>query len=207
MTPPADPLRGYPASVSVSSSLLDRLRDRAPDAWARLVHLYYPVVRRWGERAGLQPADAADVAQEVFRALAGNVGRFDRAGGRNSFRGWVWGITRRQLLAHRRRQAAPVVGAGGTDAQERFAAVPDDTPPDASAADEAADRHDLLRRALAQLRAGVEDRTWEAFWRTAVDGHPPAAVAAELGLSVNAVYVAKARLLRRLRTEYGDLLD
>ena len=80
MTPHAPP------SASVSSSLLERLRDRAPDAWARLVHLYYPVVRRWGLRAGLQAEDAADVAQEVFRALAGNVGRFDRAGGRNSVR-------------------------------------------------------------------------------------------------------------------------
>jgi RNA polymerase sigma-70 factor (ECF subfamily) len=194
-------------SATVSSSLLEGLRGRAPEAWARVVHLYYPVVRRWGLRAGLQDEDAADVAQEVFRALAGNVGRFDRDGGRNSFRGWVWGITRRQLLAHRRRHKPQLVGAGGTDAQARFDALPDDTPPDASAADADADRHDLLRRALAQLRAGVESRTWEAFWRTVVEGHAPADVAADLGLSVNAVYVAKARLLRRLRAEYGDLLD
>src|SRR5438445_438777 len=90
-------------------------------------------------RGPTRSVGGAGVAQEVFRALGGNVGRFDRAGGRNSFRGWVWGITRRQLLAHRRRHKPQVVGAGGTDAQERFAALPDDTPPDASAADEDAD--------------------------------------------------------------------
>jgi RNA polymerase sigma-70 factor (ECF subfamily) len=186
---------------SVSSSLLAGLRERDPAAWRRLVCLTQPIIRGWCVRAGLQPTDADDVTQEVFRALAGNVGRFQRGEGPGrSFRGWLWGVTRRQLLAHWRRR--PVVGAGGTAAQQRFAdlAEPPDDPSGANGPAE------LVRRAVTLLRAEVEERTWQAFWRTAVEGHAPADIAADLGLSVNAVYLAKARLLRRLRDEFGDLL-
>jgi RNA polymerase sigma-70 factor (ECF subfamily) len=189
---------------SVSSSLLDGLRGREPAAWRRLVALCYPLVRGWCLRTGLQPVDADDVAQEVFRSLAGNVERFRRDQSAGSFRGWLWGITRRQLLAHwRRRQPA---GAGGSTAQQRLAELPD-LMDDASAdVTGPGGRGELLRRAVALLRTEVEERTWQAFWRVAVEGHAPADVAADLGLSVNAVYLAKARLLRRLRDEFGDLL-
>src|SRR5437868_410636 len=98
---------------SVSSTLLARLCGQDAEAWKRLVRLYYPLIRGWCERAGLQAADAADVSQEVFRALAGNITRFRPEGGRNSFRGWLYGITQRQLLAHRRRQQAQPAGVGG----------------------------------------------------------------------------------------------
>jgi RNA polymerase sigma-70 factor (ECF subfamily) len=191
--------------MSASSSLLERVRAQEPEAWRRLVRLYYPLVRGWCERAGLQAEDAADVAQEVFRALAGNVGRFRRDGGQNSFRGWLWGITRRQLLAHRRRRQAQPTAAGGTDAQRRLAELPE--PEERSEADIPGEYRALLRRALDLLRSGVEERTWQAFWRAAVEGQAPADVAADLGMSVNSVYLAKARLLRRLREEFGDLLD
>jgi RNA polymerase sigma-70 factor (ECF subfamily) len=192
-------------SVSVSSSLLDRLRLQDPEAWRRLVRLYYPVVRGWGERAGLQAEDAADVAQEVFRALAGNVDRFRRDGGKNSFRGWLWGITQRQILAHRRRRQGRPVAAGGTEANRLLAEVPEADEPSSAAPPD--DRHAVLRRALDLLRAEVEERTWQAFWRATVEGQAPADIAAALGMSVNSVYLAKARLLRRLREEFGDLLD
>lgn len=190
----------------MSSSLLQRLRDRDPDAWRRLVRLYYPLVRHWCLRAGLRTEDAADVAQEVFRALAGNVVRFDRDGGKNSFRGWLHGITRRQILAHRRHQNRQPEAAGGTDALRGLAQVPEAVVEEPSAAEDASERTGLLRRALAMLRHEVEERTFQAFWRAAVEGHTPADIAADLGMTVNSVYLAKARLLRRLRAEFGDLL-
>jgi RNA polymerase sigma-70 factor (ECF subfamily) len=199
---PAEPDVGSPAAApSVSSSLLAGLRDRRPDAWHRLVGLCHPTVARWCLRAGLQPADAEDVAQEVFRALTGNVGRFERGEQGRSFRGWLWGITRRQLFAHRRRR--PVAAAGGTAAQQRLAELPE--PPD-DPSDVTTGPGELLRRAVTLLRAEVEERTWQAFWRAAVEGQAPADIAADLGLTVNAVYLAKARLLRRLREEFGALL-
>lgn len=192
-------------SQSVSSSLLERLREQDPDAWRWLVRVYYPLVRGWCQRSRLQAEDAADVAQEVFRVLAGNVARFRREGRQNSFRGWLWGITRRQLLAHWRQHK--LMAAGGTAAQQRFEAIPAPEVEEPSAQELVTDRQQLLRRALELLRPTVEDRTWQAFWRAAVEGHAPAGIAADLGISVNAVYAAKCRLLRRLRDEFGDLLD
>jgi RNA polymerase sigma-70 factor (ECF subfamily) len=192
-------------SASLSSSLLERVRAQEPEAWRRLVRLYYPLVRGWCQRAGLQSEDAAGVAREVFWALAGNVDRFRRDGGQNSFRGWLWGITRRQLLAHRRRRPAEPTAAGGTEAQRRLAEL--SGPEDPSEADRPGENSALLRRALDLLRAGVEDRTWQAFWRAAVEGRAPADIAAELRMSVTSVYLARARLLRRLREEFADVLD
>jgi RNA polymerase sigma-70 factor (ECF subfamily) len=57
------------------------------------------------------------------------------------------------------------------------------------------------------VRGEFENRTWEAFWRTAVEDRPARDVADELGMSVLAVYKAKSRVLRRLRQELGDLVD
>src|SRR5436190_2224905 len=106
------------------------------------------------------------------------------------------------LVGLRRRRR--VVGAGGSEAQQRLAELPD-PPDDPSGA--VSGPVEMLRRAVTLLRSEVEDRTWQAFWRAAVEGHAPADIAADLGLSVNAVYLAKARLLRRLRDEFGDLLS
>ncbi len=199
-------------SQSVSSSLLERLQLQEPDAWQRLVRLYYPLVRDWCRRAGLQPADAADVAQEVFRGLAGSLQRFDRDEGRNSFRGWMYGITRRQLLAfHRQRRERPAA-SGGTEAQLRMSETPESVCGELSddvsqLADAANDHTRLMRRALTLIRGDVQEHTWQAFWRSVVEGHAAADIAADLGVSVNTVYLAKARLLRRLREEFGELLE
>lgn len=191
----------------MSSSLLQRLTLNDADAWRRLVRLYYPLVRGWCLRARLREEDVADVTQEVFRSLAGSVGRFRREGGKNSFRGWLHGITHKHLLAHWRRRRQQPEGAGGSEAQERLALVPELSLEEPSVAEKADDRSRLLGRAVAFLRSEVEERTFQAFWRTAVEGHTPADVAADLGLSVNAVYLAKTRLLRRLREEFGELLE
>ncbi len=189
----------------MSSSLLERLYVQDPEAWRRLVRLYYPLVHGWGQRAGLQAEDAADVAQEVFRVLARGITRFRREGGQNSFRGWLWGITHRELLAHRRRQKPQGVGAGGSEAQRRLAELP--ASEELSSEDVQGARQNLVQRALALLRSEFEDRTWQAFWRAAVEEHAPADIATDLGMSVNAVYLARSRVLRRLREEFAELLD
>jgi RNA polymerase sigma-70 factor (ECF subfamily) len=184
----------------MSSSLLDRLIDNDSEAWKRIVRLYYPLVRAWCQRGGLHPQDAADVAQEVFRALATGVARFRREGGQNSFRGWLYGITQRQLLEPK--------ATGGSEALAWFTGLPEADGDGSSATSlaEVDERRHLLRRAVELLREGVKERTWQAFWRATVEGHAPADIAADLGMSVNAVYVAKARLLARLRGEFGELI-
>jgi RNA polymerase sigma-70 factor, ECF subfamily len=206
MTDPGQVKQGGDAG-SLSTSVLERLKAEDPEAWNRVVHLYGPLVRKWCAGFGLQPQDAADVIQETFRALAGSIGRFEREGGKNSFRGWLWGITRKQVANFRRRQKAWPAGTGGTEAQKQLAQLPEECEDGESAVRPADERTLLLRRALGLLKADVEPRTWQAFWRVVVEGQAPQQVAEDLGLTTNAIYLLKARLLRRLRDEFGHLLD
>jgi RNA polymerase sigma-70 factor (ECF subfamily) len=190
---------------SISSSLLERVRARRPEAWERLVELCGPLVYRWCRLAGVLSDDAPDVVQEVFAAVAVKIGTFRRDRPGDSFRAWLAGITRHKIADHfRRRQDLPDA-KGGTEAQQRLQQVPELVEPGSRSSSPGQDGL-LPRRALELIRAEFENRTWEAFWRTAVDGRRPADVAEELGMSVMAVYKAKSRVLRRLRQELGDLL-
>jgi RNA polymerase sigma-70 factor (ECF subfamily) len=188
-----------------STSLLARVRVQDQAAWERLVTLYSPLVFRWCQRAGLQPVDAADVGQEVFAAVARNIQNFrhDRPG--DTFRGWLFTITRNKL---RDRLPLPPggAGAGGSDAQRQLAQVPAE---ESGESEEDADdeRKLLYRRAVDLISGEFEPRTWQAFWRVAVDGQRPEDVAGDLRMTVNAVYLAKSRVLRRLREEFALLID
>jgi RNA polymerase sigma-70 factor, ECF subfamily len=193
------------ASTGTSRSLLERARAADADAWDRLVSLYGPLVFQWCRRWDLQDQDVADVFQDVFQAVATHIAEFRKERPGDSFRGWLRTITRNKVLDHFRRQGREPGGAGGTDAQLRLAELPS---PGADA--EPADREPdsaLFRQGLELIRAEFEDRTWQAFWRTAVDDVPPNEVAVELKMSPGSVRVAKCRVLRRLREEFGELLD
>jgi RNA polymerase sigma-70 factor (ECF subfamily) len=181
-----------------------RVRSRDQAAWERLVRLYTPLVYCWCRHGGLQAADAADVGQEVFQAVARNIDNFRRERPGDSFRGWLRTITRHKLADFYRERQAPVIATGGTDAETLMQLAVDEilTPDPTSEAQEA----DLLvRRTIELIRGDFEERTWQAFWRVAVDGRPVADVALELGMTANAVYLAKGRVLRRLREELADL--
>jgi RNA polymerase sigma-70 factor, ECF subfamily len=189
-----------PASAT-SLTMLDRLRGNEARAWQRFVELYTPLVCSWLRRAGLRNEDVADLLQDVFVLVAGSVGRFQRRGP-GAFRGWLWAVTRNKVRDHFRSRKGRPEAAGGTDAQQRLLAV---TEPDDPSRSGLGDR--LLHRGLELIRADFEGRTWLAFWRCTIDGHAAAEVATDLGMQVAAVYQAKARVLRRLRQELGDLLD
>jgi RNA polymerase sigma-70 factor, ECF subfamily len=197
-----------PAAQSdlTSLSLLERARANDPDGWRRLVRLFEPLVCHWCRRAGLDEHDAADVAQDVFRSVAASIGRFRRDQPGDSFRGWLWGVTRNRLRDHYRKLAGQVAAVGGSDAQARLDAVPDLEPPTDEPSGAAAPGG-LVRAALELIRSEYEDRSWQAFWRVAVEGQPPAAVAADLGLTVFAVYQIKYRLTQRLRRELAGLVE
>jgi RNA polymerase sigma-70 factor, ECF subfamily len=189
-----------------SSSLLARVRASEQAAWARLVDLYSPLVYRWCRQAGLQAADAADVGQQVFLAVARKVRDFRRDREGDSFRGWVREITRNKVSDHFRARAGAPPAEGG----DALLGVAEETAAGPDASDAAADPEEeglLYRRAVELIRAEFEPRTWQAFWQVVVDGRPPADVAGALGTTRNAVYLAKARVLRRLREEFADLMD
>jgi RNA polymerase sigma-70 factor (ECF subfamily) len=187
------------ADSQTSSGLLRGVQARDQAAWQRLVALYGPLVYRWCRLAGLQPADAADVGQEVFRAVARKVDDFRHGRPGDTFRGWLRAITRNKLRDHARARAPERTGVEHLDACRRPG------PPDPGAESEAAETRLLYRRVIRLVRAEFGEASWQAFWRVAVEGQRPADVARDLGTSLNAVYLAKARVLRRLRTQFDDL--
>jgi RNA polymerase sigma-70 factor, ECF subfamily len=192
---------------STSSTLLRRVREHDADAWRRLVDLYGPLVFYWGRRSGLPSADAADIVQDVFAAVHAAIARFQRDDRSGTFRGWLWTITRNKIRDHFRRGAGQAVGAGGTDAQQRLERVPEQWDDDSVDPRDRGELSGLFHRALDLIRGEFQDRTWQAFWRSAVEEQPTAQIAADLGVSANAVRQYKSRVLRRLRQELGDLGD
>jgi RNA polymerase sigma-70 factor (ECF subfamily) len=178
-------------------SLLLRLRDPHDGvAWDEFVDLYAPLVYAYARKQGLQDADAADVSQEVLVAVAGAVGRLEYDPSRGAFRNWLFTVVRRKLLAWRRTQSVRTAGSGDTGIQRLLEQSP--------AADSEADwqaefEQRLFVWACEQVRHHVSDVTWQAFWRTAVEGQRGKQVAADLGLSVAAVYLARGRVLARLK--------
>jgi RNA polymerase sigma-70 factor (ECF subfamily) len=194
------------ANPSLGASLLARLRVGQPGAWERLAWLYGETVYAWCRRAGVPEADAADVSQEVFAAVARRLADFRRDRPGDSFRGWLWTITRNKVRDHWRRRRDQDRATGGTTAQELMNEVPEDAPPDAEASGEG-EPGALYRRALELIQSEFEERTWRAFLMVTVEARLPAEVAAELGTTPGAVYIAKSRVLKRLREEFGDLIE
>jgi RNA polymerase sigma-70 factor (ECF subfamily) len=192
------------AALRTRASLLVRLRAGAadPGAWREFVLLYGPLLMAWCRRWGLQEADAEDVTKTVLLKMAERLRSFEYDPTRR-FRGFLrvvaqnaWG----DLLSARRRA---VPGSGDTAAEEALASTParDDL---ATRLEEAYDR-ELLDLAAERVRARVEPRTWSAFRMTALEGRSGAEAAAELGLRVAAVFMAKSRVQQMLREEVAAM--
>jgi RNA polymerase sigma-70 factor, ECF subfamily len=181
-------------------SLLERLRQ-LPDeaAWERFVQLYSPLLCAWASRLGLSGQEADDLVQDVFTLLVRKLPEF-RYDPRKSFRAWLWTVTVNKCRERRRRPAVALAPATDRDLAE--VAGTDER----AEIDEAEYRDYLVRRALELMRAEFQPGTWKAFWECTAQGRPAAEVARELGLTENAVYLAKGRVLRRLRKELDGLL-
>jgi RNA polymerase sigma-70 factor (ECF subfamily) len=194
------------SQVSTTSvSLLERLRSARPDdpEWHRLAELYQPLIRRWLGRVPGLTDEADDLTQEVFLIMVREIPRFEHQR-EGSFRAWVRGITVNVLRNHRRRQfRRPAIRL---DPSESFAEMLAD--PNSELAREWDVEHDrhIFEKLQMVARSEFTPASWESFRRFALDGIPAAEVAAELGMSVNAVTLAKSRILKRLREEAGDLL-
>jgi RNA polymerase sigma-70 factor (ECF subfamily) len=187
--------------TTTSISLLERLRrpENQP-AWREFVQLYTPLIYDWACGTGVTPADAEDLVQDVMAILVQRLPEFEYDPGR-SFRGWLRTITiNRRRDFFRRRGVRPHPTADG-----RIEAESPGGACDMLAEDEY--RRYLVSRALEIMQNEFEPTTWKAYWECVVHEQSPAKVAADLGMTVNAVYVAKSRVLRRLRSELEGLLD
>jgi RNA polymerase sigma-70 factor (ECF subfamily) len=185
-------------------TLIARLGDRTDGAaWSEFVALYEPLIRRLAQRKGLQDADAGDLCQEVFRVVAGAIDRFDPDPALGSFRGWLSRITRNLLINFLTRRHTQPLGSGSTSVLELLEAQPA-ADPAATALFEQEYGWRLFEWAANLVKAEFAASTWQAFWRTAVEGRAPAEVATELRLSVGAVYVARSRVLTRLRRSLDE---
>jgi RNA polymerase sigma-70 factor (ECF subfamily) len=196
--------RGEDDSSITRSSLLIGLKSGDDEAWRRLSVLYGPVVYQWCLKYGVYREDAEDVVQEVFRTVSEKISAFrhDRDG--DTFRGWLWTITRHKLGDCIRRAKRAEHGVGGTEALHRLDSVP--LPEDDSNVP-SSDMRMLYRRVLALIQAEFEERTWTAALRVIVEEVSPRDVATEMEMSVNSVYLAKSRVLRRVREELGEVED
>jgi RNA polymerase sigma-70 factor (ECF subfamily) len=188
-------------------SLIARLRDpSAAEAWREFVALYEPLVYGLARRKGLQDADARDLCQEVFRAVAGAVDRWDPDPARGSFRGWLSRIARNLILNFLTRKQHEPRGSGSTSVHELLDAQPA-ADPSVTALFETEYRRRVFHWVAEEIEREFTPTTWQAFWRTAVGGKAPRDVAAELGLSVGAVYIARSRVVARVRQRVEQLGD
>ena len=186
------------------ATLLARLRDPADgDAWREFTRLYAGVVYGFARRRGLQDADAADLMQDVLRSVAGHVGRLDYDPARGRFRNWLFTVTRNKLYTFLDAQRRRVRATGDPDTRDRLSEV--EAPSDGEADWDKEYERQRFAVAAEQVRGEFTASTWKAFWGTAVDGRKPQEVGAELGLSPGAVYVAKSRVLARLREKVREL--
>ena len=186
---------------TTSASLLERLRQpEEAAAWPRFVRLYTPLLFYWARRTGLPQEDAADLVQDVLMTLVQKLPLFTYEPGR-TFRGWLRTITMNKWRERGRRKS--LAGPGPND--PGFSAVP--ARPEADPFDEVEYRKQLVQRALQVMQSEFEPRTWQACWETAVEGRSAGEVAQQLGVSIDVVYAAKSRVLKRLREELDGLLN
>ena len=191
-----------PVEIHTQPSLLLRIRQPADAAaWREFVDLYAPLVYGFLRKQSLQDADAADVAQDVLRTVAQRIGelRYDPA--RGTFRGWLFTIVNSRLNDFRRRgqrQRALVVHAA-----EQISEAEQES---ASSAEWDLDyQRQVFHAAAERVRGDFGTSAWRAFWQAAVEGRPAKEIAADLGMSQAAVYLAKARIMNRIREELAVL--
>jgi RNA polymerase sigma-70 factor (ECF subfamily) len=185
------------ASASPSSSLLLRVQAQDREAWQKLVRLYWRLVYSWCRRRGVPEQDAEDIRQLVFQAVAEKISTFRRDRPGDSFLGWLFGITRNKICDYYRQRPHEVTG-------RPLDKVPaEESPSDLPELDRDVIR--LLRAAVELIRPEFTEQTWRAFWLVTIEEQPVADVAAALGMSRNAVYIAKSRVLHRLQ-DFRDVI-
>lgn len=191
-------------------SLLARLPDHADTtAWQEFTQLYEPLIYGIARRHGLQPSDATDLVQDVLLAVAQSVDKFQPDERRGRFRSWLFRVARNQSLNRLRQLRGHAQPVGGTESLQRLSEIES-----ASSTEQeftVAFRRCAFRWAARRVRDAISPVTWEAFSRTAIDCQSPSSVASDLGIDVGAVYLARSRVMGRLKRIVqevsGDMIE
>jgi RNA polymerase sigma-70 factor (ECF subfamily) len=186
------------------ASLLLQLRDGTNrDAWLEFTRLYGPVVYGFARKRGLQDADAADMMQDVMRSVSSSIGRLDYDRNQGTFRGWLFTITRNKVFNFLSARRVRPRGSGDSSTNRLLESHPD--PNEGSDDWEMEYQRRLAALAMERVKNEFQDTTWRAFWLTAVEGVTAGDVARQVGMSPGAIYVAKSRVLARLKEEVETL--
>jgi RNA polymerase sigma-70 factor (ECF subfamily) len=192
---------------TISLSLLERLREPGDgDAWRRLVALYTPLLQRWLSRTLLQPADRDDLVQDVLSVVVRRFPEFRYAQRPGACRAWLRAIAVNCLRDFWKAQAHCPRATGDRQFVATLDQLEDPHSDQSRLWDQEHDRH-VLQRLMEFLQPEFKPTTWQAFRRHVLDGAGADAVAAEVGMSVNAVLIAKSRVLGRLREEMRGLVE
>ncbi|MFG0263929.1 MAG: RNA polymerase sigma factor [Rhodopirellula sp. JB055] len=195
------------AEPTTRESLLLRLRDSKDEfAWAEFSAIYEPVIYRLVKRRGVQDADAREIVQEILMSVAGAIERFDVTA-QGSFRGWLSRITRNATIDRLRSvQSRRELNGGSSIVRIIDAAASNERGIDSIQQDaelshefDRDHRQQLFRWAASKVRSRTGEKNWIAFWRTAVEAQSIAEVASDLGITEGSVYVARCRILKRIR--------
>jgi|JI10StandDraft_1071094.scaffolds.fasta_scaffold67515_4 RNA polymerase sigma factor (sigma-70 family) len=185
------------ADMRTRPSLLLRLRDTGDEAaWSQFVGIYTPLIFAFCRGRGLSETDAGDISQEVLKAVAGAISRFQYDPQRSSFRNWLFTVVRSKLNNFFASQARHPRPAGETTLQQLAETEADSQLEETWRRDY---QLNLVRWAAGQIQAEFKSQTWDAFWRTAILGETAETVAQELGLTLNALYIARSRVTLRIR--------
>lgn len=197
-----------------SSRLLRRASTGDAESWKLLVSLYGPVVRYWCRKAGLNRADIADVFSETFLAVVRNLPKFERRSGTAKFRAWLKKVTMSKVYDHFKKQGLEPAAVGGSAAMLQMAGIEAAQGGDPSVEDAGDNDSDgalahseetfLAQRTLQLVRKEFREKTWQAFYRTAIEGCTSQQAAEELAMTALAVRKAKSRVMRRLKEALGD---
>lgn len=186
------------------ASLLLQLRDGTNhEAWLEFTRLYGPVVYGFARKRGLQDADAADMMQDVMRSVSTSIGRLDYDRNQGTFRGWLFTITRNKVFNFLSARRVRPRSSGDSSTNRLLESHPD--PNEGSDDWEMEYQRRLASIAMERVKSEFQENTWRAFWLTAVEGVAAADVARQVGISPGAIYVAKSRVLARLKEEVETL--
>src|SRR5262245_55425147 len=185
-------------------SLLVRLRDGTNhSAWQEFARLYGPLVYGFARKRGLQDADAADLMQDVLRSVSAAIVRLDYDRNQGTFRGWLFTISRNKVFNFLSARRIRPQASGDTGTNRLLDSQPDER--DGADEWEMEYQRRLASLAMDRIRGEFQEKSWQAFWLTAVEGRAAGDVSKQIGISSGAIYVAKSRVLARLKQEVEAL--